>query len=122
MSSIIGRYELIKHGTYNINGDYTSTSNEFSGNLIYATDRSLSVLILFKTEPKDALKDLLAYTGQFVVKGSQVEHHIKISNQVHRQNTTEIREFAFNGYELTLKCKLNNGHMFEAIWMKINAT
>ena len=50
MNKLIGRYSILKHGTFDQAGLYTSTSDYLTVEINYASDGSLSVLILFKPE------------------------------------------------------------------------
>ena len=44
-NNLIGRYKLITHGTFDKDGIFTATSNYLKGELIYAGEGNLSVLI-----------------------------------------------------------------------------
>jgi len=118
MNSFVGRDTLISHGAFNADNQFTPTSAEISGQLIYAADSSLSVLILFKNQPIES-KDLLAYTGRYTVGPKQIIHHIEVCNYPDRQGNDEPRNFKYSDNILSLSARLSDGRLFEAKWARI---
>ena len=74
MDKFIGRYKLLNHGTYSSGGHYTPTSDYLKGEICYAADKSLSVLILFKPEI-ETKKDILCYVGTYEVISDELLIH-----------------------------------------------
>ena len=119
MNKIIGRYSLLKHGTYDQAGLYTPTSDYLKGEINYASDGSLSVLILFKPEI-ETKKDILSYVGRYEVTSEEIlYHHITLCSQQTRNNSAEKRTYLFKEGNLILGSELPNGFRFEAVWKKI---
>ena len=104
-----------KHGRFDLEGRYHATGVGMDGQLIYAVDGSMSVLITITPEPAH-LKDIIAYSGFFSVDGSKVLHHVKISPYPNRLNTTGIRLAALNGDELVLTTEPDKEGHYEIIW------
>ena len=119
MNKLIGRYSLLKHGTYDQAGLYTPTSDYLTGEITYASDGSLSVLILFKPEIQNK-KDILCYVGQYeVISDDLLSHNITLCSQQARNNSSEKRSYLIKEDSLILGCELPHGHRFEAIWRKV---
>jgi hypothetical protein len=118
MNKLIGRYSLLKHGTYDQAGLYTPTSDYLKGEINYAADGSLSVLILFKPEI-ETKKDILSYVGRYEVSSEDILfHNITLCSQQTRSNSAEKRNYLFKEGNLVLGSELPNGSRFEAIWQK----
>jgi 5-methylcytosine-specific restriction endonuclease McrBC regulatory subunit McrC len=118
--SLIGLWQLISHGTYDSNNIFSPTSQELAGQLIYGSDFSLSVLILFKSEPT-AARDVLAYSGRWdLLNEIELNHHIEICNRTERVGNVERRQFEISGQRLFLRAKLDNQRIFEAQWNSLN--
>ena len=119
MNKFIGRYSLLKHGTYDQAGVYTPTSDYLNGEINYASDGSLSVLILFKQEI-ETKKDILNYVGRYEVTSENILfHNITLCSQQARNNSAEKRTYLFKEGNLVLGSELPNGSRFEAIWKKV---
>ena len=118
MIKLIGRYSLLKHGTYDQAGVYTPTSDYLKGEINYASDGSLSVLILFKPEI-ESKKDILSYVGRYEVSsGNILYHNITLCSQQARNNSAEKRSYLLKEDNLILGCEMPNGFRFEAVWKK----
>ncbi len=118
MNKMIGRYSLLKHGTYDKAGVYTPTSEYLKGEINYASDGSLSVLILFKQEI-ETKKDILSYVGRYEVTSENILfHNITLCSQQGRNNSAEKRSFLIKEEKLILGSELPNGSRFEAVWKK----
>src|SRR4051812_797452 len=117
-SILIGQYELVSHGTYDSEGNFSSTSDSLHGCLTYGRDLELFVLIHFADVP-DTTKELLSYCGTYEVQSSSiVVHKISLCSQPHRNNTDEIRTYRFENGNLVLSAELPGGRNFEAVWKK----
>ena len=118
MNKLIGRYSLLKHGTYDQAGIYTPTSDYLKGEINYASDGSLSVLILFKPEI-ESKKDILSYVGRYQVSsGNILYHNITLCSQQARNNSAEKRSYLLKEDNLILGSEMPNGFRFEAVWKK----
>ena len=96
MNKLIGRYSLLNHGTYDQSGLYTPTSDYLKGEINYAADGSLSVLILFKQEI-ETKKDILSYVGRYEIASENILfHNITLCSQQARNNSAEKRTYLFN--------------------------
>ena len=119
MNKFIGRYSLVNHGTYDTSGVYAPTSDYLKGEINYAADGSLSVLILFKPEI-ETKKDVLSYVGRYEVASEEVLYHnITLCSQQSRNNSVEKRTYIFKEGDLVLGSELPNGSRFEAVWKKV---
>ena len=119
MNKLIGRYSLLNHGTYDQDGVYTPTSDYLKGEINYAADGSLSVLILFKSEI-ETKKDILSYVGRYEVSSDDILfHNITLCSQQTRNNSAEKRTYLFKEGNNVLGSELPNGSRFEAVWRKI---
>jgi hypothetical protein len=114
---LIGNWGLVKHGRVDNLGNYHPTAERMNGQLIYAADGSMSVLITKAPEPK-LVSDIIAYSGSFSVEGGKVLHHIKVSPDPKRLNTTEIRLVSFRGDDLVLTTEPDQGGRYEIVWRK----
>jgi hypothetical protein len=119
MDKLFGRYSLLKHGTYDQTGLYTPTSDYLNGEINYASDGSLSVLILFKPEI-ETKKDILSYVGRYEVSSENILfHNITLCSQQARNNSAEKRSYLLKDENLILDSEMPNGSRFEAVWKKI---
>lgn len=114
---LIGNWGLVKHGRVDNLGNYHPTAERMNGQLIYAADGSMSVLITKAPEPV-LVTDIIAYSGSFSLEGGKVLHHIKVSPYPHRLNTTEIRLASFRGDDLVLSTEPDQGGRYEIVWRK----
>lgn len=115
---IAGRYVLISHGIYE-DQIFKSTSAFLKGELIYSTDQTVSVLILFKENPQE-IKDILSYVGMYKIKSSdEIEHHISNSSHSKLINTLEIRHYIKTQDGIILGKPLGGVRRFEAVWKRI---
>ena len=114
---LIGNWGLVKHGRFDDLGNYHPTAERMTGQLIYASDGSMSVLITKAPEPVLVI-DIIAYSGSFSVKGGKVLHHIKVSPYPKRLSTTEIRLASFRDDDLVLTTEPDQGGRFEIVWRK----
>jgi hypothetical protein len=114
---LFGAWHLVKHGRFDAEGHYYVTDDGRNGQLTYAPDGSMSVLITKIPEPTE-LTDIIAYAGVFTVEGDKVFHHIKIASNSNRIGTTETRFATLRGNELTLKTELNDEGHYEIVWQK----
>jgi Lipocalin-like domain len=114
---LIGNWALVKHGRVDNLGNYHPTAEQMNGQLIYAADASMSVLITKTPEPV-LVTDIIAYSGSFSVAGGKVLHHIKVSPYPRRLNTTEIRLPSFRGDDLVLSTEPDQGGRYEIVWRK----
>ena len=118
MNKLIGRYSLLKHGTYDQAGVYTPTSDYLNGEINYASDGSISVLILFKPEI-ETKKDILSYVGRYEVTSENILfHNITLCSQQARNNSAEKRSYLIKEDNLILGSEMPNGSRFEAVWKK----
>jgi hypothetical protein len=118
MIKLIGRYSLLKHGTYDQAGDYTPTSDYLKGEINYASDGSLSVLILFQPEI-ESKKDILSYVGRYEVSSENILfHNITLCSQQARNHSAEKRSYLLKEDKLILGSEMPNGFRFEAVWKK----
>ncbi len=116
---VVGRYQLISHGTYKEN-IFSPTSSYLKGELIYSSDGFLSVLIFFR-ESVTSEKDFLAYTGTFEHKSEyEILHHISLCSQSKRNGTIESRTFKSSGNRIYLGINMG-AERFEAVWAKVTA-
>lgn len=114
---LIGAWRLVKHGRFDVEGHYYATDDERSGQLTYAPDGSMSVLITKIPEPTE-LTHIIAYAGAFTIEGDKVCHHIKIASNSKRIGTTETRFASLRGNELTLRTEADNEGHYEIVWQK----
>jgi hypothetical protein len=115
-NELIGRYKLLSHGTYNLEGEFTPTSDFLSGELIYAGEGYLLVLIFFNNDTQEKRK-FLAYSGLYEISGfDEVIHKINICSQTKRNSTIEIRGYRLRDNFLFLSCLLEDNKKFEAKW------
>ena len=118
MKNFIGRYSLLNHGTYDQAGVYTPTSDYLMGEINYASDGSLSVMILFKPEI-ETKKDILSYVGRYELTSENILfHNMTLCSQQARNNTAEKRSYLLKENNLILGSELPNGSRFEAVWKK----
>ena len=114
---LIGNWALVKHGRVDHLGNYHPTGEQMNGQLIYAADGSMSVVITKVPQPAQ-LSDIIVYSGNFSVDGGKVLHHIKVSPYPKRLNTTEIRLASFRGDDLVLTTEPGEGGRYEIVWRK----
>lgn len=112
---LVGSWTLVREGHFDHMGKYTPVGEHMTGQLIYAQDGSMSVLIMIVPKPT-VLSDVFAYSGTFTVDENKVMHHIKISTEPERVNTTAIRLASFRGDEIVLATAPNANGRFEAVW------
>lgn len=113
---LVGSWVLVKHGHFDRSGQYHSTGGQMRGELIYAPDGSMSVLIMMVPEPAQ-LSDIIAYSGTFSIDGNKVLHHIEVSaNPKHKVNSTESRLVSFRDGDLVLKTEPNADGQWEIVW------
>jgi len=117
LTRLIGSWTLVKHGHFNRSGQYHSTGDQMSGQLIYAPDGSMSVLITKIPKPAQ-LSDIIAYSGTFSIAGNKVLHHIRVSPDPRLVGTTAIRLISFQGADLVLKTEPNADGYWEIVWRK----
>jgi hypothetical protein len=117
---LVGTWLLAKHGRYDREGGYHATGTGTSGQLMYAPDGSMGVLITIKPEPEQ-LKDIIAYSGTFTIEGDKIFHHITVSPNAKRLKTTETRLANLRGNELVLTTDPNNEGHYEIIWHRKSA-
>ena len=98
---LIGSWTLVSEGHFDPSGRYTPVGDHMSGQLIYASDGSMSVLITIVPRPA-TLNDVIAYSGTFSIEGNKILHHIKISSQPASVNSTATRLAFFRGEDLVL--------------------
>lgn len=114
-----GKYRLLRHGTFNRAGEFIPTSTYLQGELIYSSEKFLSVLILFNPSITSE-KDFLAYTGTYEISShDQIIHHISLCSQSNRNGTSEARTVTVQGSTIKLGLDLDNGDRFEALWEKV---
>ena len=114
---LIGRWRLVRHGHVDPLGNYHPTGERMNGQLIYACDGSMSVLITKVPEPNLA-SDIIAYSGSFSVAAGKVLHHIEVSPHPGRLGTTEIRLVSLRGNDLVLATEPDAGGRYEIVWRK----
>ena len=114
---LIGAWTLVKHGRFDQLGKYYPTGEKMNGQLNYGPDGSMSVLITKIPEPLQ-LNDLIVYAGSFSVDGNKVSHHIKISPDLKRRNTIEIRSASFHGDDLVLTADVGENGRYEIVWRR----
>src|SRR5664279_1082168 len=114
---LIGNWGLVKHGRVDNHGNHHPTAERMNGQLIYASDGSMSVLITKAPEPI-LVSDVIAYSGSFSVEGGKVLHHIIVSPYPKRLNTTEIRLASFRGEDLVLTTEPDQDGRYEIEWRK----
>ena len=114
---LIGNWNLVKHGSVDTLGNYHPTAEQMNGQLIYASDGSMSVLITKVPQPV-LVSDMIAYSGSFSVEGCKVLHHIKVSPHPRRLNTTEVRLASFRGDDLVLTTEPDQEGQYEVVWRK----
>jgi hypothetical protein len=114
---LLGSWMLVKHGHFDPSGQYHSTGDHVTGELIYAADGSMSVLIAKIPEPAQ-LNDIIAYSGTFSIDDNVVSHHIKIAADAKRVNTIEPRIASFRGEDLVLITKPNAEGYWEIVWRR----
>ncbi len=66
---LFGTWRLVKHGFEKPNGEFVPTGEGLRGQLIYAPDGSVSVLIVIKPDSSNP-RDIIAYSGTFSVVGA----------------------------------------------------
>lgn len=116
--NLAGKYELYSHGIYDSQGEFKATSDYLKGELCYGSDKTLSLIILFKEEIKSP-RDILAYSGQYeVVSEKEILHKISFSSHFSKIQTVEKRGYKFDGNNLKLTAKLDDNQLFEALWRK----
>lgn len=119
MNKPSGRYTLVSHGTYSKGGAYTPSSQHLQGEINYAPDGTLSLLIRFKDEPQTP-KDVLSYVGTYkVASPTEVHHIISLSSAKKLIGTTEVRTMHIEGDTLTLGKLLPDDETFRAVWKKM---
>lgn len=114
---LIGRWGLVQHGRFDSLGNYHPTAEHMNGQLIYASDGSMSVLITKMPEPI-LTSDIIAYSGSYSVEDGKVLHHIEVSPYPKRLGTTEIRLASFRGDDLVLATEPDHGGRYEIVWRK----
>jgi len=114
---LLGSWMLVKHGHFDPSGQYHSTGDHVSGELIYAADGSMSVLIAKIPEPAQ-LNDIIAYSGTFSIADNVVSHHIKMAADAKRVNTVEPRVAHFRGEDLVLTTMPNAEGYWEIVWRR----
>jgi hypothetical protein len=114
---LLGSWMLVKHGHFDPSGQYHSTGDHVTGELIYAADGSMSVLIAKIPEPAQ-LNDIIAYSGTFSIDANVVSHHVKVAADSKRANTTEPRVASFRGEDLVLTTKPNADGYWEIVWRR----
>ncbi len=88
-----------------------------TGQLIYAQDGSMSVLIT-KVKSPAQLSDIIAYSGTFTVEDDKVMHHVKISPYPDRTKQSGVRLVSFVGEDLVLATEPDAEGRYEIIWRK----
>lgn len=119
LRSLIGTWELVRHGRFDAKGQYHPTGEQMTGRLLYAQDGSMSVLITKVPEPAQ-LSDLIAYSGTFSIEGDKVLHHVLISPYPDRVNKTGIRLASFSGKDLILGTEPDGEGRFEIVWRRVS--
>ncbi len=115
MNSIVGGWDLRKHGFYNHSGEYHCTSEDARGQLIYTADNLMSVLII-KLNVPDSVNDVIAYSGTFSVTSDTILHHIQYALRLERENTTEKRRYRFENNQLILTTEADDQSYYEIVW------
>ena len=114
---IIGTWKLLKHGFVNSAGVFTPTASSMTGQLIYTSAGSMSVLILKNLKPK-TLDDLIVYSGRYSCEDNKILHHIDISPSPTRRGTTEVRLMTLDSHKLILKTEPDTQGHFEITWVR----
>jgi hypothetical protein len=115
--NLVGKYKLLRHGTYDSSELYTTSSKYLAGELHYGEDKHLSVMIHFVQSPM-SLSEILSYVGKFeVISNTIINHDIYLSSAAKLNNTVEKRLYKIDGNLLYLGKNLSMGR-FEAVWEK----
>jgi Lipocalin-like domain len=114
---LFGRWSLIKHGRFLSDGRYVTSADTMRGQLIYSSDFSMSVLIVFGEEAQNP-SDLIAYSGHFSMEGGDILHQIEVSPRLSRQQSTERRTATLSHDQLTLRTEANTEGYFEIVWSR----
>lgn len=114
---LVGSWNLVKHGRFDANGQYHSTGENMTGQLIYAQDGSMSVLII-KVKAPAQLSDIIAYSGTYSVEDDKVTHHVKVSPTPERMKRSGVRLASFVGEDLVLATEPDAEGRYEIIWRK----
>lgn len=116
--NLIGTYRLLKHGFQKSNGEYVPTSANPRGQLIYAADGSMSVLIIKPDEAK-VVEDIIVYSGRWSISEKGIFHHVDFSPRASREGGSEIRLYELNGDQLTLKSEPTSEGQYVIVWERI---
>jgi hypothetical protein len=120
LMSIVGRYKLLSHGTFDQFGVFNQTSDFLRGELIYSGEGYLSVLIFFN-EDNDSNRKFLAYSGIYeIISTDEVIHKVNICSETKRNSSSENRDYKLIDNFLFLSCPLEDNKKFEAKWERIN--
>ena len=120
-NKIIGRYKLLSHGTFSLEGVFASTSQFMRGELQYSSEGFLSVLILWSPKVEKAA-DIFAYSGKFELIDDRTVKHIMHVSTVDRFNDgQEVRTIFFEGELIVLGKVFADGTRFEAKWQRITS-
>ncbi len=121
----IGSWDLQEWKVEAENGEiFFPFGKDAIGQIVYTKDGTMSVCIMKKNRPPfqsedplqgqteeviDAYHGFIGYCGRFQVntKSNQVVHLIKISSFPNWVDQQQIRNFDFNGNELTLGTEIN---------------
>ncbi len=117
-ADLVGTWKLVRHGSVNLAGEFTPTTEYHEGQLIYAADGAMSILITLHT---DVLKveEMIAFAGTFSVEGEKILHHIKVSPKKTRRGTTETRFPKLDGKTLVVTTPPNETGFHRITWEKI---
>lgn len=116
-NNFVGAWELVSHGRYGQDSKFTPSGSDISGQLIYTEDGFMSVFITLSNEPAD-FNQIIVYSGRYSILADKIVHHIEISPNPKRRNTSEERFFKFKNDILTLTTPPTSEGYFEIKWRK----
>lgn len=114
-ADLLGTWKLVRHGFVPADGQFKPTGENMNGQLIYAPNGKMSVLITKMPDPA-GLSDVIAYSGRFSVAGDRVTHHLDVALQAKRIGTDEIRIAARDGDRLVLRTEPTAEGHYEITW------
>ncbi len=117
-SKLIGRWKLCSH-TFHHNGTIMPTASWVAGQLIYAEDGSMAVLISKKPQP-EGMTDLILYSGHFTVEDGEILHHIEFSPNLDRIGNQERRIPTLAENQLTLQTVPSSEGFYKIVWQRVS--
>lgn len=120
MSQLPGTYKLVEYGYHSKKGEpFRPISDWYSGSIHYSQSGYMNVIVRFAEQPEE-FSDFVAYSGTYLVRGSEIIHQVTTSARPEYEGQTLNRNFKLKDDELYIEFENTDEFVKFARWKRLN--